>query len=109
MRLTGVDLLARVVEQAGLSAKMVFNANGAILFPISQQHREQKAEGIFYEDDYRGNALAAIVSRGKIEIRYHKAFADEQVAGIIKTLLALPELSVMRGWQVVYQGRSLVV
>ena len=77
---------------------------GAIFFPTAQQHRDQKAPGISYEDDYRGNALAAMLAPGRIEVRYHRDFTDLQVAHIIATLLADPRLSFLCGWRVTYQG-----
>ncbi|MDX9912064.1 MAG: hypothetical protein RBS39_09550 [Phycisphaerales bacterium] len=40
--------------------KKAFNDRGAIVFPASRQHREVKREGVSYEDNYRGNALAAM-------------------------------------------------
>jgi hypothetical protein len=60
--------------------KLVFNSRGAIFFPVDQQHRDQKAPGISYEDDHAGNALAAILSPGRIEIRRHSDFSDAAIA-----------------------------
>jgi len=58
MLLIGADYLEELVEQGGFySAKVVFNAKGAIFFPVNQEHRNQKASGISYEDNYKGNAL----------------------------------------------------
>ncbi len=107
MLLVGVESLARLVAQGGFSAKMVFNAKGAIFFPVTQEHRSRKAEGISYEDNYKGNALAAMLAPGKIEVRYHKAFTDQTVARIIRSLLAHPDLAFMKTWKVTYQGRVL--
>ena len=107
MLLVGVDLLRGLVEQGEFSAKMVFNEKGAIAFPATHQHREQKVTGISYEDDYKGNALAAMLAPGKVEVRYHKSFSDRDVGAVIRSLLACPELSFMRGWQFTYQGRPL--
>ena len=107
MLLSGVEFLASQVARGPFSAKMVFNANGALFFRADQQHRDQKASGISYEDDYAGNALAAMLSPGKVEIRWHRDFSDQRVAEIIGALLAQPPLSFMKGWQVTYQGRAL--
>lgn len=107
MFLLGADFLKSLVVQGGFEAKMVLNAKGAIFFAVNQQHRSQKVEGISYEDNYKGNALAAMLTPGKVEIRYHKDFSDERVATIMRALLAQPALSFMREWQVTYQGRRL--
>jgi len=109
MYLSGVQFLRSLVAQGGFSAKMVFNEKGAIFFSVNQQHRDQKAGGISYDDNYRGNALAAMLAPQKIEIRYHKKFSDQRVATIVSSLLAQAELSFMRGWQVLYQRRKLSV
>jgi len=107
MQLLGVEFLAGVVAQGGFSAKMVFNEHGAIFFPVDRQHRDQKTALVSYEDDYAGNALAAMLKPGAIEIRYHRDFGDKRVAQIVGTLLAEPALALLRGWRVTYQGRAL--
>lgn len=107
MHLSGVQFLSSLVAQGGFSAKMVFNQNGAIFFPVNQQHRDQKANGISYDED-KGNVLAAMLAPEKIEIRYQKNFSDQRVATMVSSLLAQSELSFMRGWQVYYQGRKVL-
>ncbi|MBI1191484.1 MAG: hypothetical protein GC200_12485 [Tepidisphaera sp.] len=89
------------------SLKMVFNASGAIFLPVKEQHRDHKAPGISYEDDYKGDAMAAMLKPGAIEIRFHKRYTDQAVARILKSLLATPELAPMVGWAITYQGRPL--
>lgn len=107
MILVGIEFLTSLAKQGGFSAKMVFNANGAIFFPAELQHRDRKTQGISYEDNYAGNALAAMLSPGRIEIRFHQAFSDQRVCGIIGSLLARPELSFMKSWRITYQGRQI--
>ena len=107
MHVAGAEHMHALSEKVGFSAKMVFNGTGAIVFPASLQHRHMKGSGISYEDDYRGNALAAMLMPGRIEIRFHKRFSRERVANVVRALLAQEELSFMRSWQVTYQGRVL--
>ena len=109
MYLENIEYVQKLVTQEFFSAKMVFNASGAIFFPVSQQHRDIKHATISYEDDYKGNALAAMLAPGKIEIRFQQSYSDGCVTTIVKTLLSSPELSFMAGWQVTYQGRTLIV
>jgi hypothetical protein len=71
MVLIGVEFMLSLVEEDHFSAKMVFNDKGAIFFRVNQQHCYQKAEGISYKDNCEGNALAAMLAAGKVEIRYH--------------------------------------
>jgi hypothetical protein len=107
MHISGANYVRELVEGHCASVKMVFNANGAWLFRVSELHREQKASGISYEDDYSGNALAAMLTKQQIEIRYHRNFNDAQVQVIIHTLRERPEMSVTRNWRVMYQGREV--
>ena len=109
MILSGIEFMLSLVEEDHFSAKMVFNESGAIFFGVNQQHCNHKAEGISYEDNYKGNALAAMIAPGKIEIRYHQQFSDNRVASIVASLMEQPRLSFMKGWQVIYQGQNLSV
>ncbi|MBL4697315.1 MAG: hypothetical protein JKX70_00630 [Phycisphaerales bacterium] len=107
MIIIGTDFIKPLLDQQYFSAKMVFNAHGVIIFSVHQEHRNQTAENISYEDNYKGNALAAMLAPGKLEIRYHKAFADKQVAVIIAQFKQHPDLSFMADWTATYQGRLL--
>lgn len=109
MILLGEQHLAALASGTTHEGKMVFNERGAIVFPVSRQHREMKAEGISYEDDYKGNALAAMLRPDAIEIRFHNGYKDADVARIVAALLALPEFASMQAARVTYQGRVLKV
>ncbi len=61
----------------------MFNENGVIFFAAGKQHRDMQTAGISYEDNYKGNALAALLSKGMIEIRYHREFPDGRVSAIL--------------------------
>ena len=107
MILHGVEFVQTLVQQDCFSAKMVVNDAGAIFFPSHLEHREQKRDRISYEDNYAGNALAAMFAPGRIEIRYHRNFADARVARLVGKLLSEPILTFMRDWHVTYQGRTI--
>ena len=107
MNVSGSNYARELLAGERVSVKMVFNARGAILFPASEQHRDQKANGVSYEDDYAGNALAATLTNQQIEVRYHRDFSDAQVRTIIDALNELPEMHFIREWRVTYQGRDL--
>ncbi len=109
MIIRGAEHLEEVFAGRVHDAKMVFNDRGAVVFPTTQQHREMKAEGISYEDDYRGNALAAMLRRDAIEIRFHREYDDRVVTRIVSRLLTLPELAGLAIAQVTYQGRPLTI
>jgi len=61
-----------------------------------------------YKDDSKGNALAGMMSSGRIEFRYHSRFSDERVRQIALAMMNLPDLRFAHGFQVVYQGRVLI-
>lgn len=107
MFIRGTDFIKPLLTQPYFSAKMVLNAYGVIIFSVHQEHRTQTAAQISYEDNYKGNAMAAMLAPNKIEIRYHKAFTDAQVTAIITQLKEHPDLDFMTDWNVTYQGRSI--
>lgn len=107
MVILGAEYLKTLAAEPSWSAKMVFNARGAIIFPTSAEHRDQKAAGISYEDDYRGNSLAAMLSPGRIEVRRHRDFAPERVAILVRSLLDLPELNLLQSAAIMYAGQPV--
>lgn len=92
MLLIGLDYIERLLQAEGFAAKLVFNEHGAIFCAVQAEHRDQKADQVSYEDNYRGNALAAMLAPGHIEIRYHRDFTDARVAQIVRALLVEPRL-----------------
>ncbi len=100
----GTELLSGLEKR---TLKLVFNENGAIVFPASAQHRHQKLSGISYEDDYAGNALAAMITPDRVEIRFHQDYSDERVQTLVATMLRHDELAPLRTRRVLYQGRAL--
>lgn len=109
MTIQGENLLEDVIARRVFDAKMVLNESGVIVFSAKQQHRDVKGDGISYEDNYRGNALAAIVRRDAIEIRYHSGFDDKAVAQLMRCLLAMPQFAGWKNASVTHQGRSVVI
>lgn len=105
MDVLGWEQVEPLLARAYFECKLVFNAEAACFFSGRLQHRDQKVAGLSYEDDYRGNALAAMVKRARIEVRYHERFDDEQVGAILRELLADPRLAPLAGATLTYQGR----
>lgn len=108
MLIRGAEYITQVATGQVLDAKLVFNASGAIALSGKRQHRDEKADGISYEDDYKGNALAAMLRRHEIEVRYHRDFRDAQVATIIAILLQEPPFHLLSPIRVTYQGRVVL-
>jgi hypothetical protein len=108
MVIIGAEYLDDLFAGRMASGKMVFNSRGALIFPTSRQHREMKIDGISYEDNYVGNALAAMLRRDEIEIRFHRAFSERTVEGIVSDLFGQPEFSRLTQARVTYQGRAIL-
>ena len=107
MTFHGIDFIRRFSDAGRFSAKMIFNANGAVFFPSSQQHKDSSVEGIRYRDNYEGNAMAAMLSPGRIEARYHSSFKPAQVRAIIRSITSDPSASFMASWKLFYQGKPV--
>lgn len=110
MNVYGLDALKSVQSAVDFQLKAILNDSDDLsvaFFSAHSQHREMKIGGLSYEDDYRGNALAAMVSRGKLEIRFHKAFPDSRVRELIQRIKSHPDLESLRDYAVTYQGRAL--
>ena len=108
MKIVGLESIAQEIEVAGYFVKAIVNSTAACFFPGTIQHRDVKRESLSYEDDYRGNALAATVTPGIIDVRFHSEFPDEMVSTIFESLLNQPEMVWAKSFLVRYQGRELL-
>ncbi|MEZ6183498.1 MAG: hypothetical protein R3F62_00635 [Planctomycetota bacterium] len=107
MRVDGLDFLATQLAQPRFECKLVFNREAALFFSGKLQHRDPKRSGLSYEDDSRGNALAARVTPRRIEVRYHERFTDAEVREVLRGLVAHMLLAEHGPWTLTYQGRGL--
>jgi hypothetical protein len=107
MKVFGLPAISPYLAGEGYFVKCVLNSSAAVFFPGTIQHRDVKQEGVSYEDDYRGNAMAATITPGMIDVRFHRDYPDEMVKSIFKRLLVLAEMEWARGFTVRYQGRVL--
>lgn len=99
--------LKEVLATPHYQFKAIFNARGIIFYAGGRQHKETQAEGICYDDGLAGNALAAVISPGQIDIRKHPRFAAELVKRILEELLQDDRLEALRGFAVTYQGKVI--
>lgn len=107
MKVLSWEQMEPLLANTHFECKLVFNAEAACFFSGRLQHRDPKLAGLSYEDDYRGNALAAMVKRTRIEVRYHERFDDDRVGAILRELLAEPQLAPLADATVTYQGRTV--
>jgi hypothetical protein len=103
MHAIGLELL----KDKNRNLKFILNDSAIVFFPSNQQHRDIKMEGLSYEDDYRGNAMAGLVLQDRVEIRFHRAFTDERVRNIWSHASKIPELAKAGFGKVYYQGREI--
>ncbi|MEM7697411.1 MAG: hypothetical protein AAF236_03295 [Verrucomicrobiota bacterium] len=104
----GLETVSEEFTRNGYFVKCIVNSTAAVFFPGSIQHRDVKREGVSYEDDYRGNAMAATITPGVIDVRFHEAYPDESVRTIFGRLLELESMAWASGFMVRYQGRPLL-
>jgi len=108
MKVSGLETIAPYLANEGYFVKGVVTDAEAIFFPGTIQHRDVKREGVSYEDDYQGNAMAFTVTPGKFEIRFHQAYPDARVRSIFQRLLTSPDMEWASRFEVQYQGRLLL-
>lgn len=109
MVLIGVEYLHAIASRQAVDGKMVINEHGAVFGPVTTQHRDLRTVEVRYADEYKGNALAAMLAPGRIELRYHAAFTDARVTTILRSLAREPGLALIADWTITYQGLSLSV
>ena len=108
MRVHGLESIAAETALEGYFVKCIVNRTDAVFFSAMIQHRDMKQEGVSYEDDYEGNALASVIRPGKVEVRFHKEYSDDEVGRIFREILLLPEMQWASAFSVEYQGRTLI-
>ena len=107
MKIMNHTLLQTALAPNGPTTKFIMNESGIAFFPVSLQHRDVKPEGLSYEDDYKGNAIAGLIVSGKPEIRFHSAFSDERVHNLWHQLRSAPECAGLPIENPTYHGRHL--
>jgi hypothetical protein len=109
MKIIGADFLQSSLETDGYFLKLILNDTAACFFCYTTEHRDATQAGLCYKDDSLGNALAATIKPRQIDIRFHRNFSDERVVSIIQQLFGLPEMKLLIGFEVNYQGRELAI
>ncbi|MCA9137050.1 MAG: hypothetical protein KDB00_09830 [Planctomycetales bacterium] len=107
MNLIGVDFLERTLETDGFYFKVILNESGAYFFPYTTEHRDATQPGLCYKDDSMGNALAATINPGRIDVRFHRSFSDARVSSIVDQLFGHPDGRLLSDFTVTYQGRTI--
>ena len=108
MNFYGLEFLQAALLEEHYFFKLVANDRGVYFFPHSLEHREARQPALRYEDDYAGNALAAIVKPRRIDFRFHRDFSAQRVRNIAERILSHPEIPWPENVAVTYQGRSIL-
>lgn len=101
---------AAEIAKPGYQFKAVFNDRGIVIASGAVQHNTVRVNAgvrIFYEHDHQGNALAAMIYAGKIEVRGDADFSPERVRLILAQLAKLPGMAPLREFAVTYKNVSL--
>lgn len=104
MHVVNVDLLN---DASGNGVKFILNDAGIVFFSAAKQHREVKAPGMSYEDDYRGNAAAGVIASGRVEIRFHRDFSEERIRKLWARVLKIPQIAASGLGEVHYHGQAI--
>jgi hypothetical protein len=107
MTVSGMESISQAIQQPGYFVKCILADSAATFFPGTIQHRDIKRHGLSYEDDYRGNAMAATITPGRMDIRFHPAYPEEKVRTICRRLVQSPGMEWLGSFAVSYQGRTL--
>ena len=103
------DVLQELLNGEAMQIKLVFNHSGAIFGRVAEQHKHLRIHGIWYENDDKGSAMAAMVYGGKIEIRGQKGFGPDMVREVVRKLFAHPACVGLRDYAVTYKGKAIVL
>ena len=107
MQVFGLDSICSEIQSGGYEVKLLANDQAIVFFSRTSEHRDMKVHGLDYEDDSKGNALAAMMSPGRIEFRFHRAFSDARVRQIGMEIVKHPDMAFARDFKITYQGRAL--
>lgn len=108
MKISGLDSL-EMHGQSNFEKKVVVNERAALIFPCSFEHRDMKVDGLSYEDDYNGNALAAMLRPNQIEFRFHLSFSNSRVLAIGSSFFELAKQYLSSPFTIYYQGKNIGV
>lgn len=109
MQWIGLESILPMIAEKHYQFKAIVNESGAIVFPVTTEHRDAGQTNIRYADNYEGNALAAMIKPGLVEFRYHQQFTDERVRKIAAEFLSHPALAFASTFSVTYQNRVIIV
>jgi len=110
MRVLNFEYYQATIQTKNLRFKFIMNEDAVLFFPEAEQHRSKKAGGISYEDDYKGNSVAGIITGDHVEIRFHSSFSDDRVRNLwslLKAQLGSPSAHLSH-LPVFYQGRPII-
>ena len=107
MQIINPELLNETLGGKSSNVKFILNDVGLVFFPVSQQHRDVKTNGLSYEDEYKGNAVAGLVTSNGVEIRFHKAYSDERIHSLWLKVRALSGFENPLLGKLAYQGREI--
>lgn len=106
MKVIGEQLLEERVQN-NLDVKIIFNDKGIIFGDPRYEHCTMGCEGINYKQEYKGDSLAGIIVRDRIEIRNDPRFSEQRIKNIFEEIAKNESLSILKDYQILYKGKDL--
>jgi hypothetical protein len=105
----GLESIATDLSQPIFLVKCLLSEKTVVFFPASTQHADVRVAGLRYEDESKGNALAATMTSKRFGIRLHAKFSAAAVARIVQQLLERDDMLSAKETPVFYGSQNLAV
>jgi hypothetical protein len=107
LEVLGLETIASELEQPSFLVKCLLSEKSVAFFPATSQHVDVRFAGLRYEEESKGNALAATVAPRRFGIRLHAKFSVEVVGRIVHQLLGRDDMIWARAIPVFYGNQKL--
>jgi len=105
MQIIGAELLE--IRTGTETLKFILNEKVMLLFYPTNEHRNVRIDGTFYEDDSKGNAVAGLIMESRVEIRLHRGFSIERIRSLWEVAVTQGTAKALKGMPVQY-GATLL-
>ena len=107
MEVLGLETIALELEQPSFLVKCLLSEKTVAFFPATSQHVNVRIAGLRYEEESKGNALAATVAPRRFGVRLHAKFSAEVVGRIVHQMLERDDMIWARAIPVYYGNQRL--
>jgi len=107
LEVLGLETIAAELSQPSFLVKCLLSEKAIVFIPATNQHTDVRIAGLRYEDESKGNALAATLTPRRFGIRLHSKFAPQLVGRIVHQLLERDDMIWARQIPVFYGDQNL--